>query len=98
MVVFFYRDKKEACYVVLGRPKTSFAFFCTVLQKNPTELFGQPYACQKLAVDISGKWQLGHTCLYRVPSRVTYHQQLRVIAWPESNLAYLRLPAFHLTL
>ena len=30
------------CSVVLGWARSSFGFFCTILQKNPNEIFGQP--------------------------------------------------------
>ena len=29
-------------HIILGWPKSSFGFFCNILQKNPNELFGQP--------------------------------------------------------
>ena len=32
----------NSCILILGWPKSSFIFFCRILQENPNELFGQP--------------------------------------------------------
>ena len=49
----YYHVNNNVDYV-LGWPKISFRFFHNILQKNPNELFGQPYKCNFFPCDISG--------------------------------------------